>query len=487
MVLDMEGGRAEIKLGPKAMGQQPEGGPPARINLIPNDYVSGGTMARSLRRIAEHYRDTGELPPALEDLLHRRRPRIDGERGEAVARAGETGLETALRLVPKLSETTLCIQGPPGAGKTYTGGQVIVELLRQKRRVGVSTNSHKAILNLMKEVADVAREKGVALDGVKVGGDPEEPMLKECGFRYAKDAGKLVAGGDLPLLIGGTAWVFSHEGMAGQLDTLFVDEAGQVSLANLAAMCPSARNVVLLGDQMQLGQPSQGSHPGESGQSSLEYLLQDHATVPDDLGIFLGTTWRMHPDVCRFISGAVYEDRLQPEPHTAKRGVVPVEGGRIPSGCGVLFVPVEHEANRQGSDEEVEAIAGLVEDLLRSRHTDQDGDDAGRLTLKDILVVAPFNYQVRLLKERLGPEARVGTIDKFQGQEAAVSIVSMSASSADVSPRGLDFLFEPNRMNVAISRARSLAIVVGNPGLARTACSTVEHMRRVNLFCRVVA
>jgi superfamily I DNA and/or RNA helicase len=251
-------------------------------------------------------------------------------------------------------------------------------------------------------------------------------------------------------------------------------------------MAPSARNLVLLGDQMQLGQPLQGSHPGESGKSCLDYLLRDHATVPDGLGLFLGTTWRMHPEVCSFISGAVYEDRLRAEPHTKNRRIVAARDGRIGRAAGLMFVPVEHRGNRQASPEEVDAVAALVDELRRARHTGKDGADLGALTLDDILVVAPYNHQVRLLKERLGPDARAGTIDKFQGQEAPVVIVSMAASDANESPRGIDFLFDRNRLNVAISRAQSLAILVANPALVNTRCGNVKQMALVNMFCRAV-
>jgi len=488
IAMDGDAGRLELKLGPKALRHYGAAGPPKRLSLLPDDYLSAAPIAQSVFRIAERYRDTGKLPEALADFLFRRRPRLlGGERATgSLAADGESSLEAARAVVPRLDASTLCIQGPPGTGKTYTGAHVILDLLAANRRVGITTNSHKAICNLMEAVAKHAEKRGQALDAVKVGGAEDEPLLDRPGFRHAKSAGALLKLDELPMLIGGTAWVFSHEGLAGALDTLFVDEAGQVSIANLAGMSPSATNLVLLGDQMQLGQPLQGSHPGESGKSCLDYLLRDHATVPGDLGLFLSTTWRMHPDVCSFISGTVYEDRLHAEPHTEKRRILPAGGGRIEAEAGVVFVPVEHHGNRQGSPEEVDVVAEFVDELLRSRHTDKEGRDAGPLTRDHILVVAPYNYQVRLLQERLGADMRVGTIDKFQGQEAAVVIVSMAASDGNESPRGVEFLFDRNRLNVAISRAKSLAILVANPSLVRTSCSTVKQMGLVNMFCRAV-
>lgn len=488
LAMDAERGRLELKLGPKALGRLGAAGPPKRCSLIPNEYVSAGTIAQSISSVARRFLDEGKLPPALADFLHRRRPRLaGGERATgSLSAPDESPLDAARAIVPRLDGSTLCIQGPPGTGKTYTGAHVILDLLAAERRVGITTNSHKAICNLMAAVAKHAEERGQKLDAVKIGGSKDEPLLDHPGVRFLKSARDLGDLERLPMLIGGTAWVFSHPDLAGEIDTLFVDEAGQVSIANLVGMSPSATNLVLLGDQMQLGQPLQGSHPGESGKSCLDYLLQDHATVPDGLGLFLATTWRMHPDVCSFISGAVYEDRLRAEPHTKRRRIVPAGGGRIDREAGLLFVPVEHRGNRQGSPEEVEVVAELVEELRRSRHIGRDGNDAGTLTLDDILVVAPYNYQVRLLKERLGAGARVGTIDKFQGQEAPVVIVSMAASDGNESPRGIDFLFDRNRLNVALSRAQSLAIVVANPALSNTHCGTVKQMGLVNMFCRAV-
>jgi uncharacterized protein len=301
-----------------------------------------------------------------------------------------------------------------------------------------------------------------------------------------ESASKFFTGGQPANLIGGTAWAFSHIAAEGTLDYLFVDEAGQVSVANLVGMAPSTRNIILVGDQMQLSKPIKGSHPGESGTSTLGYLLQGHATIPDDLGIFLGETWRMHPEVCRFISGAVYEDRLMPKPLTESRTINFRNGpGRyIQQSAGVVFIPVEHEGNTYESEEEAEVITQIVGELTRQLLTESGKPDRP-LTRDDILVVTPYNLQVRILRERLSG-IRVGTVDKFQGQEAAVVLYSMCASSGDASPRGIEFLFSKNRLNVAISRAQTLAVVVGNRSLARTRCTTLGQMQLVNVFCRAV-
>jgi superfamily I DNA and/or RNA helicase len=264
------------------------------------------------------------------------------------------------------------------------------------------------------------------------------------------------------------------------------DRPAGLPVRGLVGVAPSARNLILLGDQMQLGQPIQGDHPGESGMSALDYYLGDNATIPEELGLFLDTSWRMHPEVCRFISAAVYENRLVSEPGTAKRVVrIPNKVNRlITRDVGLLFIPVEHIGNVQGSDEEVTMIQRIVHELAQYEHTDKQGQSLGRIDVaKDLLIVAPYNLQVRKLKKDLPPSVRVGSVDKFQGQEAPVVIVSMCASPGEFGSRGLKFVLDQNRLNVAISRAQSLAIVVGDPRLVEASCGSIADMRRLNLYC----
>ncbi len=362
---------------------------------------------------------------------------------------------------------------------------MIADLLRRGKNVGVVSNSHEAVLNLM-DAAGRAYGEGFAC--LKVGSDADHPFFAaHPGAACAKGgkAGVAAYGGGL---VGGTAWFFANEGMRGALDVLFVDEAGQVSLANLVGMAPSARSLVLLGDQMQLAQPIQGTHPGESGQSALEYALAGHATVPPDLGVFLDTTWRLHPEICAFVSGAVYEDRLQPESHTVHRRIrLPADGGTlVPKEAGILFSAVEHEGNTQASDEEVERVVAIVDELLGRTRTDRDGKPAGQVGLDDILFIAPYNMQVRRLADRLPAGARVASVDKFQGQEAPIVIVSLCASPGEAGPRGLGFVLDKNRLNVAVSRAQSLAIVVGDPRLALAPVASIADLVRQNLLCRLL-
>lgn len=288
-------------------------------------------------------------------------------------------------------------------------------------------------------------------------------------------------------VLGTTAWGFARDDMAGQLDYLFVDEAGQVAVANLVGMSRAANNLVLKGDQMQLGQPVQGTHPGASGQSVLEYLLQDHATVPRELGVFLGTTFRMHPDVNRFISEAIYEGRLKTAADNGRQIIqVPAAySGPLSKEAGIIFVPIDHLGNSQASEEEAETIAALARQLLGRTFINKEGTGQ-RLGWQHMLFVAPYNHQVNILQQALGDQARVGSVDKFQGQEAPVVFLSLCASDLNEAPRGASFLLNKNRINVAISRAMCLAIVVASPRLALDFNGGLEDMKLVNLFARIV-
>jgi len=271
--------------------------------------------------------------------------------------------------VGALNNSYPTIQGPPGAGKTYTARHIIGDLLEKGKRVGISSNSHKAITTLMSGVASHLLEKRIDGTLIKVGGVADDPIFNKPDVEYRQNA--KTCAGDLdksPLCLGGTAWLFCNGVMSPdegfeKFDYLFVDEAGQVSLANLVGMSRSAKNIILLGDQMQLGQPTQGSHPDESGQSVLEYLLQDHATIAPDMGIFLPKTYRMHPNVCSLISNQVYDDRLHSADNTVRHEII-VPPDILPIRSGVHFIPVIHEGNTQGSDEEVKVIADLAKRLI---------------------------------------------------------------------------------------------------------------------------
>jgi predicted RecB family nuclease len=484
--LEAERGLVQIKVG-KARGE-----PPRVISLIPNDYVGAKVIEESIQRVAEAWERTGRLAPALDTFLRRTPPRVVGvEAGARLLGGAEATEASVTALIAGLDSSAVAVQGPPGAGKTRVASAAIAALVVRGRRIGIASNSHKAINKLIHEVQKRAAAGGLAPRVTKIKRDLEDELVaqgKATGRKSMKEVD--FGGSDSPQIVGGTAWAFSDPSAVDQFDYLFVDEAGQVSIANLVGMSPCAKNLVLLGDQMQLGQPIQGSHPGESGQSALEYLLQAHRTIPEHLGVFLATTWRLHPDICKFISGAVYEDKLHAEPGTSARTVkIGSPARRIAKEHGIVFVPVSREGNAQASAEEVAEIARLLEEIRGREITGTEGDRPRNLTNDDVLVVAPYNMQVRALRGALGagvgpPE--IGSVDKFQGQEAPVVIVSMCSSSGDSSPRGLDFLLDANRLNVALSRAQSLAIVVGSPEIARTRVGSVGQMKLVNLFCRIV-
>jgi len=245
----------------------------------------------------------------------------------------------------------------------------------------------------------------------------------------------------------------------------------------------SARNIILIGDQMQLAQPIQGTHPGRSGLSALEHILDGAATVPPERGIFLSRTRRMHPDLCRFVSKAFYEGRLLPEAGNEQQCFVLDEhADPVPKSAGLRFVSIEHQGCSQRSEPEADRICELYESLLRQRWTDREGR-VRPIGVEDILVVAPYNMQTNLLRTRLPVGARVGTVDRFQGQEAAVVLVSMTTSSGEDLPRHMDFLFSRNRLNVAVSRARCLAVIVASPRLLEISCRTVEQIKLINALC----
>ncbi|MDQ6855496.1 MAG: DEAD/DEAH box helicase, partial [Candidatus Dormibacteraeota bacterium] len=243
-----------------------------------------------------------------------------------------------------------------------------------------------------------------------------------------------------------------------------------------------ARNLVLLGDPQQLEQPSQGSHPPGARASALGHLLNGTETIRPDRGLFLDVTWRMHPDVCHYISENFYDSRLRSSPTTAGQRIL---GHDELSGTGLRWMPVEHTGNRSASDQEASAVAELVVRLLGRWWIDQDGIERP-VTPADILVVAPYNAHVAALRSSLVDDVAVGTVDRFQGQEAAVVIYSMATSLAEDVPRGMEFLYSRNRINVAVSRARCLAVLVCSPDLLRVSCTIAAQIPLANALCSFI-
>lgn len=474
-VLDEDVCRVTLKIGNKA--------PPFEdaFSIIPSGPIDTSTLREAIYRFADSVIAAHDRYRAVASILRRERPRIQGlEPTAAIIASNDEPVPAATRAILRLDHSHLLIQGPPGAGKTFLSSYAVVELLARGKRVAVASNSHKAINNLLAEIERQALERQVSFRGVKKCSGEDD----RCNGKMITDVFQNDDAAAFPYkLVAGTAWLFARPEFDQAFDYLFIDEAGQVSLANVVAMGVCARNVVLVGDQMQLAQPIQGDHPGESGLSALEYVLGDRATVPPDRGVFLGVTRRMHPDVCRFISQAVYEGRLHAEVGTATQ--VLVLGSYADSALrasGISFVPVTHEECGQKSEEEGLRIREIYTSLLQQDCIDRDGIQRP-LCAADVLVVSPYNVQVNYLKSILPVGARVGTVDKFQGQEAPVVVVSMATSSADDMPRNMEFLYSRNRLNVAISRARSLAVLVANPRLLDAPCNRIEQMRLVNTLC----
>ena len=254
-----------------------------------------------------------------------------------------------------------------------------------------------------------------------------------------------------------------------------------MSLANVLAVSQGARNIVLLGDPRQLEQPMQGSHPEGTNVSALDHILGEHATIPADRGLFLSETWRLHPDICVFTSEMFYEGRLFARPGLDRQIIQST--GAI-SGSGLRYMAVPHQGNQSSSLEEANAVKELVDGILTSSTTwtDRDGEEHS-ISLEDILIIAPYNAQVFELQDRL-PGARIGTVDKFQGQEAPIVIYSMTTSSHADAPRGMEFLYSANRLNVATSRAKCLCVLMAAPAVFEAECRTPDQMRLANAFCR---
>jgi predicted RecB family nuclease len=481
--VDPAAGTIDLLRGPSRQGTHPAA-------LIPSQPFDTKLQREALGKVADRVLAAGIDGPgpyrAVRELLLRRPPRIVGlPEGAPVAGAADDIVVAARQIALALDQTVLPIQGPPGSGKTYTGARMIVELVAAGKRVGITATAHKAITNLVDATVAAAALESVDIGVIQKG--TIDSGSRSPGVRLTGESGDvapaLAAG--THHVAAGTSWLFARPDMADALDVLFVDEAGQLSLADVVAVGGSARSIVLLGDPNQLPQVSQGSHPDGAEASALEHLLGDAQTVAEDRGLFLPTTRRLHPDICDFISEAFYEGRLQPHPETAHQHVGP--GGFV-EGTGIRFVPVAHEGNQARSREEAELVAEAVRGLVGTHWTDQRGVTRD-LGIDDVLVVAPYNAQVAEIVRRVGDEfgrPRVGTVDKFQGQEAPIAIYSMATSTPEDAPRQMEFLYSGNRLNVAISRAQGVAILVCSPALLKVRCHTPAQMRLANALCRYV-
>jgi uncharacterized protein len=444
-----------------------------------HERVAPEPMMESLVRLAQHVVDCGiegaGAYQAARDLLLRVPPRWAG--GTALRADNEDSLKAALRIAGILDQGILPLQGPPGAGKTYTGSRMIVELVRRGKKVGIVANSHAVVRNLLDAVVERAEEQGFDLRCIQKAGEKESDLPR---LRFAAKNADLIAALDTDCRVGGgTAWLWSSPDAFAKVDVLFVDEAAQMSLANVLAVSQAAGAVVLLGDPRQLDQPMQGSHPEGTGTSALDHLLGGAKTIRSDQGLFLEETWRLHPSICQFTSEFFYEGKLRSRPGLEAQ----VVEGMKPYGSGLRYIPVHHVGNMNCSPEEAEVVADLVREIVGNGTTWTDGRGRVHLvTLDDILLITPYNAQVYELQQRL-PGARVGTVDKFQGQEAPVAIYSLATSSHADAPRGMEFLYSLNRLNVATSRGRCLSYLVCNPAVFEAECRSPRQIQLLNAFC----
>ena len=456
--------------------------------VILHNHVRSDPLRTSLMRLGEAVLEQGLAlgapNRAATDLLLRRPPPANTPDGP-LQRPGESTLEAACRIAVELDGHVLAIQGPPGTGKTYTGAAIIGALVRAGLKVGVTAVSHKVVVNLLEAAAQQARNDNLPMALVhRQKGQYEGAWGIE--RMYAYDAARAALANGTADVLGATAWCWARPDFAESVDVLVVDEAGQMSLANVLACAPAAHSLILLGDPQQLEQPLQSSHPEGTEVSALYHLLGGADTMPPEQGLFLGETYRLHPDIARFTSEIYYEGRVQAVPGLERQAIVP-RGGRKSDlwGSGLRYVPVAHDGNQARAPEEIDCIRRLVADLLADAGwRDRDGH-VRPLTAHDLLIVAPYNAQVSALAEALPDLAgRIGTVDRFQGQEAPVVIYSMTSSSPDDAPRGMEFLCNRFRFNVATSRARALCILVGSPALFEPDCRTPRQMRLANGLCR---
>ena len=475
--LDDDAGELDIKLNGKIA-------PHTLRALIPGKPLQTTGQREALVALATLCRQ-GTLEdrhPAVYDLLLARHPRTRS--GRALLQPEHIDAPAIEEIVNDLNDSYLAIQGPPGSGKSTLAAEIIVARLRAGRRVGIAARGHKAIHHLLGKIETLCAREGLRFRGLQkfstTSEDSQYHSAHEDSWIVTTSTNEPFAGAhDLGA---GTPWLFTRAELEGRYDDLFIDEAGQLSIADALACARAARNVILLGDPLQLKSVSQGSHPTGTELSILQHILGTSETIPPERGIFLDRSYRMAPPICDFISSSVYEGRLHAS-QSAARHTLEAEG--FP-GCGLYFAPVEHDGNTRSSDEEAQAVVTLCESFLAGRVNLGKGERA--LVHDDLIVVAPYNAQRKLIRRRLDAARlgaiRVGTVDKFQGQEAAVVLYSMATSNAASLPRDLEFLFERNRLNVAISRAQCASVLIASPDLLGVRCSTPQEVALVNLLCR---
>lgn len=387
-------------------------------------------------------------------------------------------LEKSMDWASKLNNSYLPIQGPPGSGKSFTGSHMILELIKKGKKIGITALSHKVIINLLDKVQELAIKQGIDASIIYKGSNNDEG---DYAWDVAKNIDAIVSNISNYQVIAGTSFMWCNEKLKNSLDYLIIDEAGQYALIETVVVSNAAKNIILLGDHQQLKQPIKGVHPEGTEVSALEHLLQGKKTITEDKGIFLEKTWRMHPAICSFDSEMFYESKLQSVEGLENNRI---EGNTMFQGSGLFYKSVEHEGNSNFSLEEIAEIEKIIIELTKEDVFLYDDKNNRRvLQASDIKIITPYNSSVFELQKRL-PAIEIGTVDKFQGQEAAVIIYSLASSTPEDAPRGMDFLYSPNRFNVAVSRAKAIFILVGSPKIFEPECKSPEQIKLANPFCR---
>ncbi len=432
--------------------------------FIPARGKQDAVRDHALKLAAEWVSPMFEAPTgfAALDLLMRRAPRLLDSSNLAPINS-EDYLGAVSASTARLNSSLLAVQGPPGSGKTYIGSHTIAKLVASGKRVGVVANSHSAVENLLAGCISAGVHPESIAKQKKSGDSSPRDWQTPSTYAVMANWRAKQSGG---YVIGGTAWTFcSPKVLEQKLDFLFVDEAAQFSLVDAIAVAQSATNLVLLGDPQQLTQVVQAVHPGGVDNSALGHYMGDQAILGSEYGYFIEVTRRMHPKVNAPVSWLSYQGRLHSHQDAATRSIDGLTPGLTP-------IKVQHQGNSSHSPEEVQVVVGLVEKQSKA------------VALNEILVVAPYNAQVDSIRDALDAQGfeqvQVGTVDKFQGREAMVVIISLAASSAEDAPRGLEFLLDRNRLNVALSRAKTNTFLVYSPALTRTRFSSIEDVKCVS-------
>ena len=466
---------------------------PSILSIGPDKPTQSSKFVSNTYSFADSLIKNEKKYSALKNILDKKHPVINGiKEGEKIILTNNFKLEIP-KVISNLKDSYLYIQGPPGSGKTYQAANAIIELIKLKKKIAVTALSHKVIHNLLKKVEEMNKNRAQPIDfkGYKKGNLEDEDTIFDGEYvkTYGKDSSFIEAleRKEEGQIFAGTKFHLASSYYKEKIDYLFIDEAGQLSLADLISIGNIAKNIILIGDQLQLGQPIKGTHPGDSGLSILDYLLEGNDTIPADKGIFLNKTFRLNSELNSFISNNFYEEKLICDTTTDKRIITFKKNGMIKK-SGIHYLKMNHKNNIQTSIEEFEVVRDLLNEMIGLDFN--DNGKKRKLGIDDFLVISPYNTQVNLLISKLEQSnivnPKVGTIDKFQGQQAPVTIVSMTSSDADSLPRNKEFFFSRNRLNVALSRAQVASIILFNPNLLNTSPKNIEQIKLMNNFFKIL-